>query len=103
MPMYRLNGGAAVAGNTNSTPTIMSRLSSNGDFLMAAGVLGLVLVMVMPMPPQLLDLLLTALSAYPFYYSSLFATRRSRSVINFPNLTFGCDRLISHSTSRVLV
>ena len=60
MPMYRLNGGAAVAGNTNSTPTIMSRLSSNGDFLMAAGVLGLVLVMVMPMPPQLLDLLLAS-------------------------------------------
>lgn len=58
--MYRLNGGAAVAGKPNSPPTVMSRLAQNGDFLMAAGVLGLVLVMVMPMPPQLLDLLLAS-------------------------------------------
>ena len=58
--MYSLNGGATVAGNPKTPPTLMSRLANNGDFLMAAGVLGLVLVMVMPMPPQLLDLLLAS-------------------------------------------
>jgi len=47
-----------LAGQSQTQLGILERLSQNGDFMMAAGVLGLVLVMVLPMPPQLLDLLL---------------------------------------------
>ena len=83
MPMYRLNGGAAVAGNTNSTPTIMGRLSSNGDFLMAAGSLGSCLSWLCLCRPSCWTFYSPALSAYPFYYSSLFYTRRSRSIYQF--------------------
>jgi len=47
-----------VAPKPNQTPSIMSQIRKNGDFIMAGAVLGLILIMILPVPPFLMDFLL---------------------------------------------
>jgi len=47
-----------VATAPSQTPTFLQRIQSNGDYLLAGAVLGLLIIMLAPMPAWLLDILL---------------------------------------------
>jgi flagellar biosynthesis protein FlhA len=43
-----------------ASPSLLDRLQRNGDYMLAAGVLGLIVIMLTPLPPWVLDVLLAA-------------------------------------------
>lgn len=76
-----------MATTTSQAPSLLQRISSNGDYLLAASVLGLLIIMVAPMPAWLLDIFLaTSIGLSLMLFFTTLSMKRPVDFTLFPSL-----------------